>query len=261
MNAALSASAELALRKQVERAVRPVRASAQTKLRMRQELLAHLSDIYCQEAAQDAEIGAALAASFRRFGSPAELTVELDRSVGMSERWAWRSQEYEMRLDRFFSKGEQDTWFRYVARSVAAMAAFSTLLVAAMPAFSIATGGSVDPTTYILLAKMLPLMIVGECTALIATQAIDRLTARQRGLRRWLALVGQVLAWSAFLLLCTTLFWWSVVHRPLTAGEFARTAISILATVFGLLIVVAFGCDYARRRKEMFDAWRLLELD
>jgi hypothetical protein len=241
--------------------VRPVRASAQTKLRMRQELLAHLTDIYCQEAATGKEENAALAASFKRFGSPAELTVELDRSVGQSERWAWRSQQWEQRLDRYFSKHQDESLVRYLVRTVLAMATFSSLLVVGVCGVAWATGGPDDPTKYWLLARMVPLMIVGVCTALFATLAIDHLTARRGGWRRWLSLFVQSVAWSALLTLSTTAFWWSITYRPFTSGELVRVAGSIAATVAGMLVVVAFARDYARRRKEIFDAWRLLELD
>jgi hypothetical protein len=49
MNSTISPTAEIALRKQVERAVRPVLAREKRKLRMREELLAHLTAIFGEE--------------------------------------------------------------------------------------------------------------------------------------------------------------------------------------------------------------------
>ena len=65
----------------VERAVRPVRARPARKLKMRQELLAHLAGIYDEELARRGDPAAARAEALRRFGDPAALTRELQDSV------------------------------------------------------------------------------------------------------------------------------------------------------------------------------------
>lgn len=71
----------------VERAVRPVHASAARKRRMRQELLAHLTGIVEEERARGGDEQLALAQALRRFGNPAELTRDLQNSVPLLERW------------------------------------------------------------------------------------------------------------------------------------------------------------------------------
>src|SRR5580765_962303 len=100
MNTPNSPAVEIALRKQVERAVRPVHATEQRKLRMREELLAHLTAIYVEEQSRLADETAALAASRERFGDPAELTAELNRSVSRWQRFAWAVECWERRLDK-----------------------------------------------------------------------------------------------------------------------------------------------------------------
>ena len=55
----------------VERAVRPVLAGPARKLRMREELLAHLTGIYEEELARAGDEAAARAEAVRRFGDPA----------------------------------------------------------------------------------------------------------------------------------------------------------------------------------------------
>jgi hypothetical protein len=78
----------------VERAVRPVRASFARKNRMRQELLAHVSDVFEEEAAREGE-PAALERTAQRFGDLAELTGSLQASVPASDAlerfadWLW----------------------------------------------------------------------------------------------------------------------------------------------------------------------------
>src|SRR5580704_13914544 len=64
----------------VERAVRPVRASTSRKRKMREELLAHVCDVYDEEAKLGDE-QTALARTQERFGQAAELTGQLQASV------------------------------------------------------------------------------------------------------------------------------------------------------------------------------------
>jgi hypothetical protein len=72
----------------VERAVRPVRASQSRKQRMREELLAHVTAVFDEEAAQSGDERLALKQTERRFGNPAELTLQLQESLSTSDRWA-----------------------------------------------------------------------------------------------------------------------------------------------------------------------------
>jgi len=65
----------------VERAVRPVRATVQRKRRMREELLGHLIAIFEEENQRLGDVQPALDCARRRFGNPAELTRELQRTV------------------------------------------------------------------------------------------------------------------------------------------------------------------------------------
>lgn len=89
----------------VERAVRPVRATVLWKRKRREELLAHLTAIYDEEQAELNDPAAAVQAAAERFGDPAALAGELDRSVSLSERlgyyvergFAWRAPESVLR--------------------------------------------------------------------------------------------------------------------------------------------------------------------
>jgi hypothetical protein len=70
----------------VERAVRPVRASTAWKLKRREELLAHLTAVFEEEAARLGDEQLALEQTEQRFGPPAELTVQLQESVPSNDR-------------------------------------------------------------------------------------------------------------------------------------------------------------------------------
>jgi hypothetical protein len=78
-------STQLQLRIIVEKAVRPVRASMSRKRKMREELLAHVSAVFEEEAARLDNEQAALERTAQRFGNPAELTGQLQASVPTSD--------------------------------------------------------------------------------------------------------------------------------------------------------------------------------
>lgn len=88
------------LKRVVEQAVRPVRATIARKRRMREELLAHLTAIFEEEAGKLGDARAALNQAKRRFGDPRELTGQLqqavprwDRCRAILEQMGWRPGE------------------------------------------------------------------------------------------------------------------------------------------------------------------------
>jgi ATP-dependent Clp protease ATP-binding subunit ClpC len=72
----------------VERAVRPVRAGLARKKKMREELLAHVSNVFEEEFKLGDET-AALTRTRERFGPPAELTRQLQGTVPVMDRAAF----------------------------------------------------------------------------------------------------------------------------------------------------------------------------
>jgi len=81
----MNESTQAQLRMVVERVVRPVRASMSCKLKMREELLAHISAVFEEEAARLGDEQAAIERTAQRFGNPAELTGQLQMSVPTSD--------------------------------------------------------------------------------------------------------------------------------------------------------------------------------
>jgi len=85
----------------VERAVRLVRASTSRKRKMREELLAHVSGVFEAELAQLGDERAALERATQRFGSPAEVTSQLQGSIPASDwilrYWEGRPEEPALR--------------------------------------------------------------------------------------------------------------------------------------------------------------------
>jgi hypothetical protein len=100
----------------VERAVRPVAAGPRRKLRMREELLAHLEGVYADELARGADSAAAAAEAVRRFGDPAALTAELQQSVSFRDR-------LDARLHHLFGWHPGRSTASYAVRTAGLMAA------------------------------------------------------------------------------------------------------------------------------------------
>jgi len=86
----------------VERAVRPVRASISRKRKIREELLAHAIGVFEEESAKLSDERAALERTALRFGNPAEVTNDLQRSVPASDNierfWQGRPDEPTWRM-------------------------------------------------------------------------------------------------------------------------------------------------------------------
>jgi hypothetical protein len=258
MSKHISTAAELELRKHVERAVRPVRATSQRKMKMREELFAHLTGIFAEEIEHRGNEEAAIAASCQRFGPPSEITAELERSLGKAERFGWTIEQYELLLDRTFGRSKSETLIHYLVRSAGAITALTVGMLVLVCGIVWSIGGVPDSGSLLLLPRVLPVMIVGNWTAIFATYSVDNMQAR--GVRRWLLLILQSGIWSLLLTAVMAWFWWSLSDRPITVSFIAGLGLKIWAAVAGLLFFVVFVCDYARQIRQMREAWTMLEI-
>ena len=75
------------LSRTVETVVRPLRTSLSRKKRMREEMLGHLGEIYAEEFAKLGDEAAAIARTRQRFGKPAELSAEVQKSLSWWDRY------------------------------------------------------------------------------------------------------------------------------------------------------------------------------
>jgi hypothetical protein len=107
----------------VERAVRPVEASAARKRKMREELLAHVVGVF-EEETKVGDEQAALARTQARFGQAAELTVHLKASVPPSDR--------AERLAENFFGGSGQSPLRLAARFAAAGGVLTSVMLGIM---------------------------------------------------------------------------------------------------------------------------------
>ena len=135
----------------IERTVRPVQAGTPRKLKMREELLAHLESIYAEELARTQNPDTALAAAAHRFGNPADLTRELQSTVPAHERLSWH-------LERRFGWRAPEHASKYLLRFTLQFLAFFGILFTIFAAVVVAIDGLIPDAISILYPALLALV-------------------------------------------------------------------------------------------------------
>ena len=117
----------------VERVVRPVRATTHRKRKMREELLAHVTAVFEEEAKLHEE-SAALARTAVRFGDVGELTRQLQAALPASQAWAYA-------VESFVGITTPEPVWRRALRYAVAVVVFCTCFLAVfIPIMGLTTG-------------------------------------------------------------------------------------------------------------------------
>ncbi len=119
----------------VERIVRPVRAKASRKLRMRRELLEHLKAAVEEEREQDAASGEIWERAKRRLGEPALLTEQLQQTVPWLERVMLTKLPMPQGADGVGARSEKEWGFLTAAQGAAlsGISMVGTLIAMGLP--------------------------------------------------------------------------------------------------------------------------------
>lgn len=116
------------LKRHVERAVRPIRASLRRKDRMREELFAHIQDIYAEELARGRSEEAAIARAIERFGDAGELSQSLQATVSNVERILCSPVPF-LPCERDFHQRPGESLLRYAVRCTTPLAVFLGVVI------------------------------------------------------------------------------------------------------------------------------------
>jgi len=106
----------------VERTVRPIRAEESTKCRMREEQHAHIIAIYEEELQRTGDQKRAIELACERFGNPADLRVDLQRTV------PWIEHALFVRMDAYLRRRKHETVLRHAMRMAGAVLLSYTIL-------------------------------------------------------------------------------------------------------------------------------------
>jgi ATP-dependent Clp protease ATP-binding subunit ClpC len=172
----------------VERVVRPVRATMARKRKMREELLAHLMDIFEEEAENLGDEQAALDQAKQRFGAPKELTTQLQQAVPRWDRW--RSV-----LENMGYRPDEPTWHLAAKHFLVMLTIYAAALLA-LPILLLAFGLSVKVHFHFWRATLLtviPIVLFNATLSLILASLVNKIGPSLAG-KRW----GRIL----LLLLC-----------------------------------------------------------
>lgn len=250
----------IALRKNVERVVRPIRASTSRKNQMRDELLAHLEGLFAEEKAQRGDDIDAARSALERFGEPGQLTAELQATVPRWERWAFVPLPGLKRLRR--QPGE--TLSAYQRRSIVHMTCSVLVWGGFVVGCALAPPRRVDPIAIILsvvlvYALLLGLMLLAEAVR----RNLMRLDSADPVIRRsaWRAMFFEVLTatlLSGSITAGVLLLMDSAVQVPLISPHvfWCATIVSPLA----MLLMLATHVWSANAQIRQFDQWDGLDL-
>jgi hypothetical protein len=266
MSGAINPAEELVLRKQIERVVRPVRAGKDLKLVMREELLSHLATVYLEELERQPDERAAIAAALERFGEPAVLTVELNTSVGFSERIAFRIDRWEDATNRalryWFSRRDGESWFRLAFRSLFALALFNLAVFAGIPLLAsvVLNGWPSDPTTFFLL-PMLLLNVVAQAVTIIAMRRLLHTLDSHSQRSRWIWVCVQALLCSLFAGVWTVPVRWSLAMPLPSTKEVVDVAVSFAVGLSPFFVLGIWCMNHAKQFRKKLELWTKLDID
>lgn len=243
----------------VERAVRPVQAGPTKKLRMREELLAHLHGIYEQELARLGDDAAARAEALQRFGDPDALTAELQQSVKWSDRT-------DARLNRVFGWHPGESTVRYAARIaglVAVLILFWMLFTLAATAVRRPHDSTV-PTSAQLLRLFGALMVCASTVVFVlAVCTVGIRDALYGSPRSWRRVVGFAAVTLVAFPALGVLFYLTGLSNSGEMIEELTTVRSVLASAAGYVLVTLFVVWFAWKvgpAQLRYAEWALLDI-
>ncbi|MCX5771447.1 MAG: permease prefix domain 1-containing protein [Candidatus Hydrogenedentes bacterium] len=265
------------LRVHVERIVRPIRATAGRKNKMREELLAHLMQKAEALMAKGADEATACAQAIEQLGGPAALRADLQATVPALERLACLPLPASPFLDRYFEKDEGETplHFALVRTSHMALAIGAILLVAATVRWSGLfpfRQRNANPRAYCLI------MMSFSYLSVVVSSFVCYYFADVTGLRRLMSKVAPGPAWvkgGALCLFMTAeivlmiapimLFVWIInpadggILVDVFSGEFGRRfGIGILLVLLVASVISGLAMKYEH---EQWRKWGSLHVD
>ncbi|OWK34528.1 hypothetical protein [Fimbriiglobus ruber] len=250
----------------VERVVRPVRAGPGRKMKMREELLAHLAAIYGEERARFGDDTLALRLAVQRFGDPAELTKELQATVPRVERFLMTplpGTDWERRATRWSQPRPDESSLRHAARVAAVFAGFVLANICLIPVLRYASGVSwsalrIDPATAAVVtahAFVSAMLCVGFIRA-----TSGRLTRRSLlvavACAAPLLAGGPVLLSALHALQSDNLLWVDLVHP-----EGKDHTLRVVASGLFWLVMCAVVCRFVFARYRRITEWTELEIN
>ena len=265
MNETINRETNLALMKQVERAVRPVPAGKKRKLQMREELLTHLMAIFEEELARTGGTNesAAIAAAFDRFGNPAEISAELTRSVNWNQRLDYRLEQIARFFDRWIGPLQAgDSLGGYSLRVLGFIAAEGVVAFVAFLVLLRVTQSSYDSILLPLTLKLAGQSVVSVFCYFLAVRSLFRAFHSPDKQTRWLKAAVVSALWLLVFTALSQAAWYIITED--IAACLARTPRFLLSSVLFVLpaLLGTAWCMYlVQERNKPYQQWTNLKLE
>jgi hypothetical protein len=233
----------------VERAVRPVRASASRKGKMREELLAHVVGVFQEEWAKLGDERAAVERTTLRFGNPAEVTRQLQESVPARDA-----------VRRYWEGRPGEPAWRTAIRVAWVSGTFALVVSGFILAIASFTVGSVDtwPREALFQCICAVLAIPAWLSGLVfLTSFMEKALYGPAG-RSWLKVALVVVGSWLFMLLLLAAWSW-----PIWSAEWGYLNWNAIVLA-GFLIVALHACALAQSsllRRQYHEKWASLPID
>jgi len=266
MNTEIPSEIELSLRKQIERAVRPVHAGKDRKLAMREELLWHLTMVYAEERERQPDDQAALAAALDRFGEPAALTSELNASAGFPQKISYRidlGEDYFNRgLRYWFSRRDGEPWFHLALRSLFALFLGNLIGLVCLPLLItfLLNGLPGETPTLLQMLVWFLLNVASQAATIAAMRYILSAFGNQPLGWGWTRVCVQALLWSVFAATFTVPFRWSLGGSLPTVKEVADAAFWFALVLSPFFVFGVWCMNQAQQLRTKLEYWTNLAI-
>ncbi len=262
-----SESIPVELKIQVERAVRPVATFWARKNQMREELLAHICEIYDEELSQGHDSKAAVERACQRFGDVATLTQELQQSLPAWQRWALGQHKYTSKIGRRLARQHDESQDRYEWRMLFTIGpvyfVFVSLTVLVLPLVL-----KRRPLNYVeikflvalFVALFGALFVLWRTHSRIRAEFLKRIRVGQINVRR---IISYMVMMAIVVVVAAVLFWqiqftgmegWAML---LENWSLLRVAIAA-TTIPAVVVMIAY---VAARDVYTFEEWGVLSID
>jgi hypothetical protein len=242
----------------VERVVRPVQANPARKMKMRQELLTHLTSAYDEGLARLGNEGSALEEAVRRFGNPTDLTRDLQASVPFFERVLFAplpGTKWTNAFDRYMEGKQGEPPSRRLVRW-AWLLFLSFFALSVVPAITIYYQARHDVTGAVMAAEWL---IVTAGTIGVFLACVFATFRALSGSLRFMAVLGATV-FAALAVVPPAVASAAMLNGMLDMPiQYGSAAVGSVVPIF-LILAVAYAARFQAAAKRSREEWTKLEI-
>jgi hypothetical protein len=198
---------------------------------------------------------------------PAALTAELNASVGLAERIAYRCDCWEDALNGvlhyWFRRRAGEAWFSFALRVVGTLAVAIIAIIVAIKLASVVLvpGWSNNPGTWPFLAKYFAWLLVSQVVTLVALKSIFLTLYVGQARWRWFWASVQAVLWAFCCAALAMAFRWVMTGAPPTTGELTDLVLSWSIGKSPFLVLGVCFFRFAALQRTKHEVWTTMAID